>query len=180
MAVDRVSYAQAFTFSTGFPNGLMGTASRPANLGLSQIEIESADDFILVSLTTIDHATFTGFLPSGAPFSNVQQVEIEIYRVFPLDSVNPPSGHVPTRANSPSDVDFDARSSADADLTFTTTLLNASFNVTNSVLNGINPIPNQTTGGEGPISGTQVRIDVALTSPFRLPPGHYFYIPQVR
>jgi hypothetical protein len=48
------------------------------------------------------------------------------------------------------------------------------------VLNGINPIPNQTTGGEGPVSGTQIRIDVTFTSRFHLPPGHYFFVPQVR
>ena len=39
----------------------------------------------------------------GTAASNVQQVVVEFYRVFPKDSTDPPSGHVPTRVNSPSD-----------------------------------------------------------------------------
>ncbi len=166
-----------FTFSTGTPNGLIGTASRPGSGG--GIEIESADDFILASQTTIDHATFTGLFPTGAPLTNVTQVVVEIYRVFPLDSVNPPSGHVPTRVNSPSDVAFDSRNSTAASLTFVSSILNPSFAVANSVINGIHPIPNQTTGGEGPVTGEEVLFDVTFTPPFSLPAGHYFFIPQV-
>ena len=180
MAVDHVSYAlTTFTFTTGNPNGLIGTASRPANPGLGQIEIESADDFILVSQTTIDHATFIGLLPSAAPLTSVQRVVVEIYRVFPLDSTLPPSGHVPTRTNSPSDIAFDSRDSAVPNLTFTSSVLSSSFQVLNSVVNGINPIPNQTTGGEGSVTGEEVRFDVTFTTPFSLAAGHYFFIPQV-
>src|SRR5207249_3834587 len=57
---------------------------------------------------------------------------------------------------------------------------NGSFTVANSVVNGINPIPNQTTGGEGPVTGEEVRIDVTLTTPFSLPADHYFFVPQVQ
>jgi hypothetical protein len=38
--------------------------------------------------------------------SNISNVEIEFYRLFPADSVNPPSGNVPTRAGSPADVEI--------------------------------------------------------------------------
>jgi len=168
------SQGLTFTFTTGSPDGRIGTASRP---GVT--EIESADDFIVASQTMIDHATFTGLLPLGAPLTNVTQVVVELYRVFPLDSVNPPSGNVPTRVNSPSDVAFDSRDSAGPTLTFVSSILNGSFTVANSVINGINKIPNQTTGGEGPVTGEEVRFDVTFTTPFTLPAGHYFFIPQV-
>src|SRR5262249_44739210 len=73
-----------FFFSTGNPDGLIATASRPSSAG--KIEIESADDFILTSPTSINHATFTGLLPTGTPLSSIGQVRVEIYRVFPKDS----------------------------------------------------------------------------------------------
>jgi hypothetical protein len=144
------------------------------------IKIEAADDFIATSDTTVNHATFIGLLPSGASLLDVTQLNIEMYRVFPLDSVNPPSGNVPTRVNSPSDVAFDSRSSAVVgDLTFTATTLATSFSVANTVLNGINKIPNQFTGGEGSATGEEVSFDVTLTKPFILPHDHYFFVPQV-
>lgn len=179
LSVAASSWGLTFTFSTGTLNGLMATASRPANVAAGQIEIESADDFILGLRTTIDHATFTGLVPTAAALSSVQQVEVEIYRVFPLDSVSPASGHVPTRVNSPSDLAFDSRSSAAASLTFTASILTANFAAANSVVNGINPIPNQTTGGEGPVSGEEVLFSVTFTPPFTLPAGHYFFVPKV-
>ena len=104
-------------YNNGAPDGRMAVASRPANSGIGQIEIEAADDFVLTGAVHISGATFTGLLPSAAPLGSIQQVEVEIYRVFPLDSANPPSGHVPTRVNSPSDVDFDSRSTATAPTT---------------------------------------------------------------
>jgi len=165
-----------FHFSTGDPDGRMASASRPDGNG--KIEIESADDFVTASPTTIDHATFTGLIPTGTPVSDVSQVVVEIYRVFPLDSTVPPSGHVPTRANSPSDVAFDSRDSAASTLTFTITAL-GSFTAANSVLNGINPIPGQTTGGEGAVTGQEVVVDVTFTPPLSLPADHYFFVPQV-
>src|ERR1700722_8821044 len=89
-----------YTFSTGSPDGSMATASRPDSDG--KLEIETGDDFVLTTTTSINSATFTGLLTGDGSVSNVR---VEIYRVFPLDS-GPPSGHVPTRANSPSDVAF--------------------------------------------------------------------------
>ncbi len=153
-------------------------ASRPPSPGL--LEIEAADDFIATLDTTVNHATFIGLLPSGAPLSSITQVNIEMYRVFPLDSVDPPSGSVPTRVNSPSDNEFHSRSSAVVgDLTFTATILASSFSVINTVVNGINKAPNQFTGGEGAATGEEVSFDVTLTNPFILPHDHYFFVPQV-
>ena len=87
-----------YTFSTGSPDGLMATASRPDSGG--KFEIETGDDFVLTKTTSLNSAKFTGLLTGDGSVSNVR---VEIYRVFPLDSSEPPSGHVPTRANSPSD-----------------------------------------------------------------------------
>jgi hypothetical protein len=86
----------AFNFSTGLPDGRMATGSQPS--GVSIVESESADDFVLTSQTTITQASFYGLLPTTP---TVSYVGVEIYRVFPQDSTNPPSGNVPTRANSP-------------------------------------------------------------------------------
>jgi hypothetical protein len=167
---------QAYFFSTGRPDGLAATASRP---GGAVLEIESADDFILPTQTVLTSGSFTGLIPIGAVPSDVHQVRVEIYRVFPLDSTVPPSGNVPTRVNSPSDVAFDTRESLAGTLAFTSVILNPTFSTLNSVLNGINKIPNQTTGGEVPETGQEVRFDVNFTTPFSLPAGHYFFIPQV-
>jgi hypothetical protein len=168
--------ADSFFFSTGDPDGKMAMASRPASAG--GIEIEAADDFVLQDETQIDHATFTGLLPVGVAASDVSEVRLEIYRVFPTDSDTVRTPNVPTRVNSPSDVAFDARDSAAATLSFTTSLL-GSFSALNSVLNGIHPKPNQLTGGEGPVTGQEAAFDVTIGSPFDLPAGHYFFVPQV-
>ena len=162
-----------FTFTTGAPDGRLGAASRPG----TTTEIETADDFILSNATMINSATFTGLLPSGAPLSSVTGVGVEFYRVFPLDSVNPPDGRVPTRVNSPSDNAFSSFSIAAGNLTIT--LLSATFTVANSVLNGINPVPNQTTGGEGAVSGEEVQFAVTFPGGVNLPADHYFFKPQV-
>ena len=164
-----------FTFNTGVPDGRMATASQPSSPG--QLEIESADDFRLSSQTIINSATFTGLLVGGAP--TVGTVNVEIYRVFPNDSTNPPSGNVPTRLNSPSDVAFASRGSSDGSLLYSTTTLSASFTASNSVRNGINPIPNQTTGGEGAVTGQEVQFTVVFPESFNLAADQYFFVPQV-
>lgn len=169
--------AAPFIFSTGSPDGRMATASRPSSAG--KIEIESADDFIVTSQTTITGASFTGLLTGDVTTADLGNVGVEIYRVFPKDSTNPPSGNVTTRVNSPSDVAFDGRDAAASSLSFATTQLAASFTAANSVLNGIHPIPNQTTGGEGPVTGQEVQFDVTFSTPFLLPADHYFFVPQV-
>ena len=168
--------AGPFLFNSGSPDGRMAMAARP-DTGPGT-EIEAADDFILPFKTVINHGTFTGLIPIGVPLSSISSVDVEIYRVFPLDSVNPPSGMVPTRVNSPSDNAFDSRASG-SNLTFTASLLSGSFSAANSVLNGINKIPGQTTGGEGARTGQEVLVNVNFTTPFTLDPDHYFFVPQV-
>jgi hypothetical protein len=178
--------AGSFFFSTGSPDGKMATASRPGSAG--KIEIESADDFVLTSPTKLMSATFTGLLPTGAPLSDVVDVRVEIYRVFPADSdvtrtSGPPTfstDRVPTRVNSPSDVEVDDRSASAHTLTFTPGIIASTFTASNSVLNGIFPKPNQTTGGDQAVSGQEVQFNTIFTTPFSLSAGHYFFVPQVQ
>jgi len=178
------AFATPFLFSTGPVTDLMASATRPDTGGV--FEIESADDFVLGSQTQISSATFTGLLLGSTP--SIGQVVIEIYRVFPSDSdvgrtSGPPTfstSQVPTRVNSPSDVAFDSRDSTSGDLTFTTTTVAATFTALNSVQpGGIHPIPGQTTGGDGAVTGTEVQFNVTFVSPFGLPADHYFFVPQV-
>jgi len=63
---------------------------------------------------------------------------------------------------------------------FTTTLLSNSFTVANTVVNGIHPLPNILTGGEGPTTGLEVHFNVTFTTPFSLPSDHYFFVPPVQ
>ena len=153
-------------------------ASRPSSGG--KIEIEAADDFVLTSTTNITNATFTGLLPTSGSLSDITGVRVEIYRVFPLDSNFPPSGNVPVRVNSPSDVAFDSRDSASNNLTFTPGIISSSFTAANSVLNGIHPIPGFHTGGDGAVTGQEVQFNVIFQTPFSLPANHYFFVPQVQ
>ena len=171
-------------FSTGDPDGKIATASRPDTAG--KFEIESADDFILTHSTSITDATFTGLLSGGATVSDIGEVVVEIYRVFPNDSditrtSGPPTfstSQVPTRVNSPSDVALDSRDSTSG-LTFTTNDL-GSFVALNSVQpGGIHPTPGQTTGGNGEVRGEEVEFNITFTTPFALPADHYFFVPQV-
>lgn len=175
-------------FSTGNPDGLIATASRPESAG--KFEIESADDFVLTGSTSITKATFTGLLTGGATTANIGEVRVEIYRVFPFDSnVGRTSGppmfstlQVPTRVNSPSDVELVDRDTSPppGNLTFSTKVLANTFTALNSVQpGGIHPMPNQTTGGNGSVTGEEVEFDVTFTTPFSLPPDHYFFVPQV-
>ncbi len=176
--------AADFFFTTGDPDGRLAAASRPESRG--KIEIEAADDFILTSPTIINQATFTGLLFHGG-HGEIRDMVVEIYRVFPNDSdVGRTSGlptfstsQVPTRVNSPSDNAFAEASSADGTLRFTATVINPHFEATNSVIDGIHPSPNQTTGGEGPVAGQEVRFDVVFDPPLNLPNDHYFFVPQV-
>ncbi|PWV65771.1 PEP-CTERM sorting domain-containing protein [Plasticicumulans acidivorans] len=173
-------------FSTGDPDGRMAMASRPASTG--EFEIETADDFVLTQGASISGASFIGLLTNQASPSSLLSVSVEIYRVFPLDSdLTRTSGpasfstsSVPTRVNSPADVAFDSRDSNSASLSFSSTLLTPSFTTLNSIqAGGIQPTPNQTTGGNGPITGQEVQIDVTFDTPIDLAAGHYFFVPQV-
>jgi len=171
--------AGSFSFSTGAPDGLIGTLSRPAGAGL--VQTETADDFILSECVLINEATFTGLLPMGASLTSINRVEIEIYHVFPVDSDTNRTPAVVTRMNSPSDVEIhDAtRDTLDGSLTANAMLVNPTFSVLNSVVNNINKSPNQFTGGEGSVTGEEVTIRVTFDPPILLPTDHYFFRPEV-
>src|SRR5205814_1658119 len=83
---------------------------------------------------------------------------------------------------SPADVDIPeaSRDSTEGTLTFNVTLLNAGFTALNSVVNGIHPLTNQFTGGEGPVTGQEVLISVNFQPAIELPGDHYFVVPQVQ
>jgi hypothetical protein len=171
--------AASFTFSTGNPDGKIATLSRPASLGKSQTE--TADDFVTTQAVVISQATFIGLVPVGSTLADISGVEIEIYHVFPRDSVFPPSGNVPNRTNSPSDIEIDSatRDSADGSLTFSAAIVNPTFTASNSVVNGINKVPNERTNGEGAVTGVEVMITVNFDPPIALPADHYFFRPEV-
>ncbi|HTS20904.1 MAG TPA: PEP-CTERM sorting domain-containing protein [Casimicrobiaceae bacterium] len=164
------------------PNSQMATASRPDASGF---EIESADDFVLTRSALITNATFTGLFVGSASAPTVIEVVIEIYRVFPTDSDTTRTPAVPTRNNSPSDVEFVGRDSAVAgDLSFATSTLSTSFTAANSVEPGGIPAPPlpsplPPTGGDGAVTGTEVAFSIDFSSAMLLPPGHYFFVPQV-
>jgi len=178
--------ADSFVFNTGNPDGLMASATRPESAG--KFEIESADDFVLTNQTSLTNAAFTGLIPLGASTSDIKNVVVEIYRVFPTDSdvsrtSGPPTfstSNVPTRVNSPSDVALDSRSTGTKDLISAAIVLQSSFTANNSVApGGIHPLPNVFTSGNGPVTGQEVQITTTFTTPFNLAAGHYFFVPQV-
>jgi len=177
--------ADTFVFNTGAPDGLMATATRPASG--SNFEIETGDDFVLTQPTSITQAAFTGLIPSGASITNVV---VEVYHVFPTDSdvgrtSGPPTfstSQVPTRVNSPADVEIAEanRSLSAGSLSIIPIIQNPTFTAANSVQpGGIHPMPGQTTGGNGPVTGQEVQINVNFTTPITLPADHYFFVPQV-
>jgi Domain of unknown function (DUF4214) len=181
----------AFSFSNGAVTNQIGVTSHPASGPTALDEVEAADDFTVARQTEIQGATFTGLIPTGTPLSAIADVVVEVYRVFPNDSdvgrttgpgTTPPfqTPLVPTRLNSPSDVAFEERDSAAGELSFTPSVLSASFTANNSVIAGINPKPNQKTGGEGARTGQEVQLSVTFGTPIDLPEGHYFFVPQVQ
>ena len=177
--------AASFSFSAGNPDGRLGALSRPESAG--EVETETADDFILNDTTVIKSATISGLLTSGATPADIGNVEVEVYHVFDADSVDPPSGNVPSRVNSPSDVEIASatRDGSSGTLNFTTSLVNSNFSVTNTVVNGINKKPNQNTKGEGAASGEEVQLTITFTPPIVLPApasplNHYFFRPEVQ
>jgi hypothetical protein len=173
------AYADPFFFSTGNPDGLIATLSQQATP--TQLETETADDFVTTAqhqTTVITDATFTGLIVNGTT-ANVNNVEIELYHIFPLDS-GPFDGRVTTRMNSPGDNEFLARDGMAHQLTFSTTVLNQSFHANNSVVTGINTFPNQFTGGEGPVTGTEVQFNIHFNQPIQLGGlNHVFFRPEV-
>jgi hypothetical protein len=181
------SVSHRFSFSTGSPDGKLGAVSRPD--GSQGPETETADDFVLTQPTVISGATIHGLLkPTGSSVPSVAGVEVEIYHVFKLDSdENRTTGaptfstdKVPTRVNSPSDVEIGpaTRDSSNGTLSFISNQISA-FQVQNTVIDKINLKPQQLTQGEGPATGEQVAIDITFDTPLFLLPGHYFFRPEV-
>src|SRR5262245_25304812 len=124
--------AAPFFLGTGTPDGRLGALSQPAGAG--RIETETADDFLLTESTSIAQATITGLIPAGTPLTDIQNVEVEVYHVFPKDSA-PPSGRVPSRVNSPADVEIDTatRDSNLGTLVFSPRVVEENFSVQNTV-----------------------------------------------
>jgi hypothetical protein len=161
----------AVIYSNDTPNNQIGVSTNPSEPG--RIEHEAGDDFFLTNSSSITGATFTGLIPSGT----VQNVIVEIYRVFPADS-GPFDNKVPTRVNSPSDVALDSRDASVGTLSFTTAVLAGTFATLNSVVNVPTIAPFATTG-DGARTGQEVGFNVTFTTPFSLADGHYFFVPQV-
>jgi len=182
-----VPAAGAAIYNNLTPNNMMAVATRP-DAG-NPFEIEAGDDFVLGSQTLITSASFVGLLvPGTGGTPSISDIVVEMYRVFPKDSnVGRTSGpplfstpQVPTRVNSPSDVAFASRDSGAGELTFSSTVVSPTFTALNSVQpGGIHPFPNQTTMGNGALTGREVQINVTLTLPFNLPADHFFFVPQV-
>ena len=170
--------ALAFTFSTGSPDGKVATISEPPNAHNSQVEFESADDFVLPTETVIRHASFTGLLTGGATLNDVSNVFITIYRVFPNDSDTTRTPKVPTRQNSPADNEIENRDSAAGELNFRADVLSTSFTADASV-SGADKI-SVGSRGNGSVTGEEVKFDVTFRNhPLDLPADHYFFVPKV-
>jgi hypothetical protein len=178
MCVAASLWAADFSFTTGNPDGLIGAVSRRASPG--KLETETADDFTLDQTTVIRRATIVGLVPSGTQPQDIKEVEVEVYHVFSLDSAVPPSGKVPSRANSPSDVEIGTatRAGNSGTLRFSTNVLNSNFGVGNTVVNNLK-VATAPPGGEGSTAGEQMEITISFTSPIILPAGHYFFRPEV-
>lgn len=174
------AWADPFFFSTGTPDGLLAALSQPASA--DHLGTETADDFILTTTTSITQATITGLLPAGTPLADIHNVEVELYHVFPKDSADPPSGHVPARKNSPADVEIATatRDGSLGTLVFDASVLEESFSVLNTVVDGINPAPENMTNGEGAASGEVVEITLTFAPPIVLPADQYFFRPEVQ
>src|SRR5262245_19517682 len=190
VALATPAWAEPFFFSTGNPDGLLGALSQPADVGT--LETETADDFNLTATTSITSATIFGLIPEGTSLASIENVEVEIYHVFPGapgdSDVNRTSGpptfstsQVPTRANSPADNEIDTatRDGSQGTLRVTASVVKAGFSVANSVVRGINPTPNNVTRGEGARTGDLVEIAITFTPPIVLPADHYFFRPEV-
>jgi hypothetical protein len=168
--------AQTIVFSTNKPDLKMAVAARPE--AENAVEIEAADDFLLTTDARLTGVNFVGLVPPGTPWCNISRVTVQLYRVFPLDSDPSRTAQVPTRVNSPSDVAFVSRDSLDGRLSFQVVAQPAGVTALNSVITGINPVPDQTTHGEGPVAGDEFGLDVTFDA-IDLPAGHYFFVPQV-
>ena len=173
LLIAQLATAATFSFTPGNPDGKVGASSRPASPG--KIETETADDFVLQQTTIINKATIKGFLPTDTDLKKIKDVEVEVYHVFPFDSAAF-SGKVPSRTNSPSDVEIGTatRDANAGTLKFSPTVENASFSVDHTVVNNLS-----VNAGEAGMTGEEVEITVTFTSPIILPAGNYFFRPEI-
>ena len=173
LLIAQLATAETFSFTPGEPDGKVGALSRPASPG--KTETETADDFVLHQTTIINKATIRGLLPADTDLTKIQDVEVEVYHAFPFDSAAF-SGNVPSRTNSPSDVEIGTatRDANAGTLKFSATVENASFLVDHTVVNNI-----RVNAGEPGMIGEEVAITVTFTSPIILSAGNYFFRPEV-
>jgi len=181
------SWADTFFFETGSPTGLpnnLGALSRRPSPG--KAETETADDFPLRETTVITGAKIFGLIPLGTPLANIRDVEVEVYQIFSdkNSDVSRTSGapnfttpNVPTRVNSPADVEIDTatRARSEGTLAISPTVLNESFTVGATVVNSLSV----GAGSAGPFTGEEVQITITFTNPIVLPSGQYFFRPEV-
>jgi hypothetical protein len=171
----------AFSFSTGNPDGRIATVAEPPGANNGNVEFETADDFVLPTETQITQATFTGLvtgLANPVTAADVANVVVNFYQVFPKGSDPARAPAVPTRVNSPADVELVSRDSAGGGLSFTPpTVLNPAFTAQKSVQTPARIAVNS--GGDGPVTGQEVQFTVTFTPPLDLPPDHYFFDPEV-
>jgi hypothetical protein len=187
MGLAAPAIAQPLLFTTGDPDGRIGVASRPASADGSRNEVEAADDFILAQPSVIYGAVITGLMQPGFLTEDLGEIRVEIYRVFPNDSDTTRTPNVPTRMNSPADVEFNGdlasseghRSLSEGTLKFVHVVVVDGYPIANTVNNGIFPAPNQMTGGEGPLRGWQTSFILIFDPEFYLPADHYFIVPQI-
>jgi hypothetical protein len=107
LVVAAPSMADVFSFSTGNPDGKLGSLSQPPGPG--SVETETADDFGLTDATVISRAIVHGLIAPGLDVSSdIKQVEVEVYQVFPKDSDTTRTPAVVTRVNSPADIEIGA------------------------------------------------------------------------
>jgi len=173
LLIAQLATAATFSFTPGDPDGKVGASTRPASPG--KIETETADDFVLQQTTIINKATIKGLLTNDTDLKKIKDVEVEVYHVFPLDSA-PFSGKVPSRTNSPSDVEIGSatRDANAGTLKFVPAIENASFSVDHTVVNNLS-----VNAGELGMTGEEVEITITFTSPIILPAGTYFFRPEV-
>jgi hypothetical protein len=148
-----------------------------SDVNATGFETEAGDDFLLSGAALITGVQFIGIVPSLNAV-NLAGTVAEFYHVFPTDSNTVRLPAVPTRANSPSDVEFADRTGTSG-ATITATVLNPNFTALNSVSNGIHPSPLQHTGGDGTITGELVQFNFQFATPLFLPADHYFFVPQI-
>src|SRR5439155_1061740 len=143
LAFAAPAFADPFFFTTGNPDGRIGMASRPESADGSKIEIEAADDFVLGQTTALYAAIFTALVPVDFDTPDVGTVRVQIYHVFPNDSDTTRTPNVPTRTNSPADMELpeDAagqpggdRANVDGNLAYTFVVTQIGFQVDTSVI----------------------------------------------